>query len=970
MVTGNALFLGMFNNLAFFILLVAVYGVLYSHFKKASPRLRQAAVGLAFGLLAIACMHVKIPVAEGVIFDQRNTVVALSGAFGGPLSAVLCAFLAGSYRIHLGGTGALAGVIGVGLSALAGAVFYNRRDKIDNIYKAALSALAATVFILPGFLFYKDLPNGWVLLKAMALPYGAAVYIGLLFVGLLLARQEKSHLAQAELQASERRYRDSQERLDLALSGANEGIWDWDIENNTLHFDHRYYRIAGYSPGEFPAAFEEWEKRVHPDDVDRTKSTVRRYLAGNLDEFDVEFRFLRQSGDYMWIQGKGRIVARNDQGEPTRFIGTHADITLRKQLESSLLVTRFVFEKVGVGIYRIDSDARIIEVNDKAAESLGYTRDELAGMSLFDIDPTINSGNWGGVWQALHSQGMDNFETTHRRKDGHEFPVEINSHLLEYGGQEFAISLATDISSRKRAEDSLKKSERLHRKAQQIARLGHWEYKVGEKNPMWSDEMYRIFEMEKRPSGVSFDAFFERVHPEDRTRIDEHINRAIENRTGIDIFNRVLLPDGSVKYVHGLGHVECDNDGNPVKLIGTVQDVTKLKEAEVEKEKAERRLLQAQKMEAIGTLAGGIAHDFNNILSSVIGFTQISIADLPEGHQTRGHLERVLQAGLRARDLVSHILAFSRQREAGFESVQVHAIIREVIELLRASIPANIEINQRISPHCCPVLADPTQIHQIMMNLCTNAHHAIGSRKGRITISLEETEIGPQDFPGMSDVRIGRHVKLGVSDTGHGMDQDTLRKVFDPYFTTKKKGKGTGVGLAVVHGIVKKHGGHITAYSEPGQGTSFYIYLPCAKEGQAVNQDAGEMEIPGGTEHILVVDDEKSITEMLTELLSRLGYRVTAFADADQAIDVFQSQPDAFDLIITDMTMPAMNGEAFSRRIRETDSQVPVIIQTGFSEDLDVDRLQSIGVGAVLKKPILERELAQCIRNVLDKKSA
>ena len=396
------------------------------------------------------------------------------------------------------------------------------------------------------------------------------------------------------------------------------------------------------------------------------------------------------------------------------------------------------------------------------------------------------------------------------------------------------------------------------------------------------------------------------------------------------------------------------------------KDITAIKEAEIEKKKTEKKLLQAQKLEAIGTLAGGIAHDFNNILASIIGFTQICMKDLSEDHQANQSLQRVFQAGLRARDLVAQILTFSRQSDEKFQKTNITFIVKEVIKLLRASIPASIEIKLENPSKCGSVYADPVQVHQILMNLCTNAYHAIGNQHGLIRISLDETDIGPNDFPTMSDIKVGKHLKLGVSDTGHGMDNVTLGKIFDPYFTTKKKGEGTGLGLAVVHGIVKKHKGHITAYSEPGQGTSFYIYLPCIDGEASTDHEAIKQEVPTGSEHILIVDDEEFITEMLEGMLGHIGYRMTAFHDAEAAIAFFKSEPNSCDLLITDMTMPTMSGLDLSRRIRKIDSHIPIIILTGFSEQLNPEALQSIGVGAVLKKPVLELELAQCIRKVID----
>jgi len=276
---------------------------------------------------------------------------------------------------------------------------------------------------------------------------------------LLSHRRHLETLVQERSEALEERekaLRESEERLDLALAGANEGIWDWYLDNNTLHFDARYYTMAGYAPDAFPAVFEEWQKRVHPDDIQKTKAAIEHYLSGDLEAFDVEFRFLRKDGSYMWIQGRGKIVARNEQGDPIRFTGTHADITQRKQIEESLRITQFSFDRAAVGIYRIASDARILEVNDKAARIIGYTQAELASMSIFDIDPNVTPANWGGIWQQLLVTGLDSFETHHRTKDGKIMPVQITSNLLEYDGRQYSICFVQDITERKRTEESLR----------------------------------------------------------------------------------------------------------------------------------------------------------------------------------------------------------------------------------------------------------------------------------------------------------------------------------------------------------------------------------------------------------------------------------------------------------------------------------------------------------------------------------
>ncbi|WP_286822463.1 PocR ligand-binding domain-containing protein [Desulfobacter sp. UBA2225] len=469
MVRSVELFFSLFNNLAIFIALVTVYGYLLRNFKESARFRRQISMGISFGLFAIGCMFAKIPVFEGVIVDQRNAIIALSGVFGGPVSAVVSAFLAGAFRIHLGGGGALAGVIGVSLAAVSGIVLNRFPGSFSSVRKAFTSSLFATLIILPGFLFVKDFHTGWTLMKAMALPYGLAIFAGIMLVGLLLNR-EKNELAfevalqenQERLQkeivrrkAVEEELRRSRERLGMALSGANEGIWDWYIQKDTVFFDDRFYTMAGYEPNEFPETFGEFAKRIHAEDIERTKSAIDRYLAGELKAYKVEFRFLRKDGTYMWIQAKGKIVSRDVEGTPLRFVGLHADITERKKAEEALYLYRFIIDHANIGIYRLAPDGRILEVNPKAAQILGYTQKELSAMSISDIDPRVAHEDWASNWRKLGAHGILNLTREHIRKDGSVIFVEVNRNLIEYGSREYAISFVQDITERKRMAEAL-----------------------------------------------------------------------------------------------------------------------------------------------------------------------------------------------------------------------------------------------------------------------------------------------------------------------------------------------------------------------------------------------------------------------------------------------------------------------------------------------------------------------------------
>ena len=397
--------------------------------------------------------------------------------------------------------------------------------------------------------------------------------------------------------------------------------------------------------------------------------------------------------------------------------------------------------------------------------------------------------------------------------------------------------------------------------------------------------------------------------------------------------------------------------GEVVNFIGVMRDVT-------EKMHMERQLRQSQKMEAIGTLAGGIAHDFNNILTAINGYAELSLLPGTTPGRLRSNLEQVLRAGARARDLVSQILSFSRQTEQEMRPVGLTPIIKEAVRFLRASLLASIEIRQHIDADSDVVLADPTQLHQVLMNLCTNAGYAMRDTGGVLDIRLSRITYDGGVAFGHARLKSGTYLRLSVSDTGHGMEQDILEHIFEPYFTTKSRGDGTGLGLAVVHGIVQNHGGVITAYSEPGRGSMFEVMLPALEVLRGADE-AKPAHVVGGTEFILLIDDEPALVQMAAFFLEPLGYAVRTASAPEEALSLFAQHE--FDLVITDKVMPRMNGFALADRIRLIRPAVPIIMCTGFAEKSDLDRARAAGIYRVLTKPYTMHEIASAVREALDR---
>jgi len=381
---------------------------------------------------------------------------------------------------------------------------------------------------------------------------------------------------------------------------------------------------------------------------------------------------------------------------------------------------------------------------------------------------------------------------------------------------------------------------------------------------------------------------------------------------------------------------------------------------------SERQLQQVMKLQAIGTLAGGIAHDFNNILFPIVGYTELTMDDVPEDSQARQNLEEILKATNRAKELVQQILTFSRQDGRERKPLQVQFLIKEALKLLRATIPSTIDIAYNVDEKCGHIMGDPTQIHQVVMNLCTNAYHAMQETGGTLEVALKEVDISYEKSVERVGMKVGRHLELTVKDTGHGMGAEVLERIFEPYYTTKEQGKGTGLGLSVIHGIIKNHGGDISVSSQLNKGTAFTVYLPVLDDVDVDIEPVQTTTATQGNEHILLVDDEKQIIDIEQQILERLGYTVTPITDSQQALKEFAALPEKFDLVITDMTMPKITGDQLARKLMDIKPEIPVILCTGFNETINEEKALAMGIDKFIMKPIVKDDLARTIRTVLD----
>jgi PAS domain S-box-containing protein len=608
--------------------------------------------------------------------------------------------------------------------------------------------------------------------------------------------------------------------------------------------------------------------------------------------------------------------------------------------------------KSGVAIYAVLDNGKdfIIKDFNKAGEKLdGDLREDLIGKSIFDVRPGIREFGLIEVFQRVWETSIPESFPATVYKDGRlEKWYENYVYRLPTGD---IVAVFDDITEKIQAEATLKDSEEWHRSILDTAMDGFWQIddsgKITEVNQTYcrmsgytSEELLtmNVSQLEVKESGQQF---------------TNHMNGLVLK--GQDRFeSKHRRKDGSVFDVEVSVQYKQRDGG---RCLCFLRDIT------LQKQLAEQ-LRQAQKMESIGNLAGGIAHDFNNILFPIVGIAEMLKEDLPAGSAEQENAQEILQAGKRASELVKQILAFSRQHEHEMQSVKVQQIIKDVLKLSRSSIPSNIEINQFLQPDCGTVLADATQLHQIGMNLVTNAYHAVQDKGGTITVEVRETELS-EKLNGL-EIRPGKYATLTVADTGIGILEKHMDKIFEPYFTTKEPGKGTGLGLSVVYGIIKEHQGEINVTSRPGKGTSFTIYLPVIDSRESIDVTKNSSLSPTGTEHILLVDDEPQIVKLEKLMLERLGYKVTELTNSPEALEMFKKNPDMYDLVISDMSMPKMTGDQLAGELLTVKPDIPIIICTGFSERFSKEDLLKMGIKGVLMKPVVKASIAKEVRNILD----
>jgi len=698
-----------------------------------------------------------------------------------------------------------------------------------------------------------------------------------------------------------------------------------------------------------------------------------REQAQNKQPVHIEFPITNQAKGLIWLAWHG--VPSRDVNGGTLWTGLFIDVTQRKLAEQSLKQSEArligIVDSSMDGIVTVDEQQGILLFNPAAEHMFRCAESTMVGMSLETFVTNFLRADSVLLLNMLERNEISNLRLGElsniygRRVGGEEFPLELAVSRSYVDGTRLLTMTLRDITERKRTAERLQLSQHQLRSALEAGAMGVMRIYNQSRQVEFDDKALELCDLAP-PSAQnwhSLNALIQVIHPGDRRRISREYLNAVAGRNTFRSECRVLHRDKTIHWLVFRGRVDQNESGTQAVLTSIVVDITYRK-------RLDEQRLQAQKLESLGVLAGGIAHDFNNLLLAIAGNAKLALSDLPENAPAASSLQEITKASARATDLVRRILAFSRPHDHKREPVYISVVLDEVLALARAVLPAGIAITQHIKDSSLMVLADASQIHQAIINLLTNAADAVAVRGGEIMVTLEAVDADRRLLQEEPELHAGRYARVSVIDNGMGMDVLTMGRIFDPFFTTKPIGQGTGLGLPIVHGIMKGHDGVITVHSKAGEGTRFDLYFPLLEQSLVTSSGSGEDASRGAKQgHILYVDDEDALVFLVSRVLQRAGHKVSGFIAPDEALEAFQKDPKDFDLIVSDMSMPGMSGLELARKVLAVRPDVPFIITTGFVRSEDYQAAMDIGVRQLILKPNTVDELSTAIQRVLQEQA-
>jgi PAS domain S-box-containing protein len=778
---------------------------------------------------------------------------------------------------------------------------------------------------------------------------------------------------------SEERLRTLTDRWQLALRASRYGVWDWDLTTDNVIWDDRMFDLYGVARHTFPGTRQAWIELIHPEDRARAAQNEQDAIRLGREEFANEFRLVLPDGFVRHVETHG-YIRRDEHGRPVRLVGMERDISPEKQTLEALRMAeerwQLAVEGTNDAVWDWNVPTGVTYHDHRWPQMLGYEPGEITD-TIESWNSLVHPDDLPGSQAAIeahfsHRTPLYHHEYRMRTKPGDWKWILDRAKVVSWSadGQPLRmVGMHSDVTARKNLEYRLHQFEQLMTQVSDIAQIGGWEMDLETMQVTWSEQVCRIHEVDShyKPTVHTSVSFYA---PEARDIISSALKAAMTHGKDYDLELPIITATGRRIWVRALTRAEF-RDGKPVRLIGALQDISNRRDGENARRKLEFQLFQAQKMETLGTLAGGIAHDFNNLLTGIMGYQELVADTLGENPDGRDYLAQARSASLRARDLVEQILTFGRQSaDEQHSPLDLALVIEEARRLLRATVPATITIETDLAPDCAHVLGDATQIHQVILNLASNAAHAMRTKGGMLRISLQpaETANGPRSAT-LATLPAGNYIRLTVADNGHGMDDTTLQRIFDPFFTTKEVREGTGLGLAVVHGIVRAHRGAVEVESRVGVGSTFHIYLPAA--ASEAEQAEGEIvQAPRGSgEMIFIVDDEDTVASFTKFALENKGYRATTVDTAEQCLAILSADPGACTVLVTDQTMPGMTGMELAGKVREFAPTLPIIVMSGYFLKISPQAIAQIGRVELLGKPFTTDELAGMVHRALHPES-